>query len=138
MNQGFARELERVTLLFRELQAEFLITMEEKRKNTEFFLKGADMKQRDIDRAYEQGKAVSNGSLEVLLPKLKKAHESSNNELTERQEKIINILKSEKVASISPEKRKFMVPDQNVASAKNYGNKFNRDLIVNLGRQDSV
>ena len=105
--------------------------MEEKRKNTEFFLKGAEMKQRDIDRAYEQGKVVSNGSLEILLPKLKKAHETSNNELTDRQEKIINILKAERVsqANSSPDKRKFMVPEQAVASAKNYGNKFNRDLI---------
>ena len=43
-NVGFARELERMQKLFRELQAEFLVSMEEKRYNNEVILKGAGMK----------------------------------------------------------------------------------------------
>lgn len=34
-SEGFARELERVSILFRELQTEFLVTLEEKRTNNE-------------------------------------------------------------------------------------------------------
>ena len=52
--------------------------MEEKRQGNEIILKGAKMKEREIERAAEQGKIQSNGSLEILLPKLKKRHERSN------------------------------------------------------------
>ena len=42
------------------------------------------MKEREIKRAAEQGKIVSNGSLEILLPKLKDKHDQSNKEIALR------------------------------------------------------
>ena len=83
-NEGYARELERSQHLFRDLQTEFLIAMEEKRQGNEILLRGAKIKERDIERAVEQGKVISNGSLEILLPKLKKKHEQSNNDISNR------------------------------------------------------
>ena len=83
--------------------------MEEKRQGNEIILRGAKLKERDIERAAEQGRVVTNGSLEILLPKLKKKHEQSNADITLRQERIINILKGDKIQKKlhSPESRRF-------------------------------
>jgi hypothetical protein len=49
-NQGFARELERVQIIFRELQTEFLYTLEEKRISNETLLRGAKLKVKEMER----------------------------------------------------------------------------------------
>lgn len=83
-NLGFARELERTQTLFRELQAEFLLAMEEKRVNNEVILKGAKFKTKDIEKVTGEARAFSNGNLDNLLPRLKKTHEFSNQDLVAR------------------------------------------------------
>jgi len=84
LSGNFARELERMNILFRELQTEFMVTLEEKRTHNETLLKGMDMKEKQIDRAKEKGKGISKNSLEQLLPKLKRSHELSNQQLSQR------------------------------------------------------
>jgi hypothetical protein len=99
--------------------------MEEKRKNNVMLMKGVELKERDIERAEEAGKKASTGQLEVLLPKLKRTHELQNEELTERQERIISILKGSKLSAElnSPEVRKHFRNEQGFNSAKNVGGK---------------
>jgi len=101
-------------------------------------MKGADLKQRDIDRATDHARNASATNLDSLLPALRKTHEASNADISARQNKVVSILKSERLHSDfnSPEKRKHMVPKE-PATSKNYGKKFNRDLIQTLGKQDS-
>ena len=44
LSSNLARELERMNTLFRELQTEFMVTLEEKRTDNEILLKGLDLK----------------------------------------------------------------------------------------------
>lgn len=46
LSQGFARELDRVNVLFRELQTEFLVTLEEKRTHNEQLLGGIGLNEK--------------------------------------------------------------------------------------------
>ena len=102
--------------------------MEEKRTNNEMMLRGAKLQERDIERAVAHGKAVSNGSLEVLLPKLKRVHEQSNADISERQDKVISILKGElQPEQNSPNSRRFFGA---ASSLKSYGKQFNGDLTT--------
>lgn len=59
----------------------------------------------------------------MLLPKLHRRYEQSNVDVTERQHKIVNILKSEKMRT-SPSKRSIGYS----SSIKQYGRAFNTDL----------
>jgi len=67
-SEGFARELERVQILFRELQTEFLVTLEEKRTHNEQLLHGVKLRQLEIDASRHTAKQVSDKSLATLLP----------------------------------------------------------------------
>lgn len=106
------------------------------------FMEGADLKERDIKRAKEAGEKAGNGNLEMLLPKLKKTHDLSNQEVTSRQEKIISILKGDKLAPNlnSPDVRKHMRNEVGFNSAKHVkgGKGFNSDLIHTLAKNDSM
>ena len=55
-SEGFQREIERVQILFRELQAEFLTTLEEKRTQNVALLKGTGVKDKEINIAQKQAK----------------------------------------------------------------------------------
>jgi hypothetical protein len=60
LSANLARELERINTLFRELQTEFMVTLEEKRTDNETLLKGLDLKDNQVQRAKLDGRAVSN------------------------------------------------------------------------------
>lgn len=47
-------------------------------------MKGADLKERDIEQATKAGEKASTGNLEMLLPKLKKTHEFQNDQISTR------------------------------------------------------
>ena len=83
-NQGFARELERVQIIFRELQTEFLYTLEEKRMGNDMMLRGAKLKAKEMERIKDQAKQASENSIASLLPQLNKLHEQSTIELSNR------------------------------------------------------
>ena len=83
-SDGFAREIERVQLLFRELQQEFLTQLEEKRQHNEALLRGAGIEESELRKADTLAKNASSKNLSSLLPKLKKTHIDSNLMLTGR------------------------------------------------------
>ena len=71
-------------------------------------LRGAALKEREIERVKDQAKVHTNGSLAILLPKLKKTHDFANQDVNMRQEKIISIMKGERLGeSTSAKSRKF-------------------------------
>lgn len=97
-NEGFQRELERLQLLFRELQQEFLQQLEEKREHNEALLRGAGIEENELKMAKNQAKSQSNKNMSTLLPKLRKTHIDSNIMLTGRQEKILALLRGDKLS----------------------------------------
>ena len=108
--EGFERELERRQILFRELQQEFLTQLEEKRQHNEALLRGAGIEEKELRKAKETAKNTSNKNLAMLLPKLQATHVSSNLNISTRQDKILAILKSDRVSPTlnnSPTSRKF-------------------------------
>ena len=83
--EGFAREFDRIQILFRELQTEFLRGVEEKRQNVDILVRASKLlKQKEIERMKNKVKEVSDYNLQDLLPKLKEQHEQSNKQLAER------------------------------------------------------
>lgn len=72
--EGFQREIERVQIIFRELQGEFLTTLEEKRAQNESLLRAGGVKDSEITKASETAKGTTAKNLSVLLPKIKKSH----------------------------------------------------------------
>ena len=62
-SEGFQREIERVQVLFRELQQEFLLGLEEKRVHNETLLRGAGVGEKDLKRAYDNAKQSSQKGL---------------------------------------------------------------------------
>lgn len=83
-SEGFQREIERVQILFRELQQEFILGLEEKRIHNETLLRGAGVDDKGIKKANDLAKAASTKGLAVLLPKIKQNHINQNINLTGR------------------------------------------------------
>ena len=77
-NEGFQRELERITLLFNELQSEYLSALEEKKKHNEAMLIGAGIEEKDLKKANYLAKETSKKKLELLLPRIKYSHLDAN------------------------------------------------------------
>ena len=69
-NEGFQREVERANILFRELQQEFIQTLEEKRKHNEALLRGAGIEEKELIKANALATSASTKKLAILLPKL--------------------------------------------------------------------
>lgn len=99
-SEGFQREIERVHVIFRELQQEFLAHLEEKRQHNETLLRGAGIEEAELRKAETAAKLNTQRNMASLLPKLKKTHIDSNLRLSGRQDKIIGMLKQDK---LSPE-----------------------------------
>ena len=104
LSDGFSRELERMQILFRELQSEFLVTLEDKRQGNETLMRGLDVKLNQIESFKNKSKQESQRNLSLLLPKLKRSHELSNANLQTRQGKIISILKGEGLDTLTDKK----------------------------------
>lgn len=54
-SEGFSREINRVNALFKELQKEFLLNLEEKRVNNETVLKGLNLNKNQIKSSVKTG-----------------------------------------------------------------------------------
>mmetsp|Transcript_19146 Transcript_19146/g.29335 ORF Transcript_19146/g.29335 Transcript_19146/m.29335 type:complete len:154 (+) Transcript_19146:1395-1856(+) len=108
-NEAFQREIERIQILFRELQQEYVTQLEEKRQHNEILLRGAGIEEKELRKVKEMAKVASNKNMSVLLPKLKRTHLESNLMLSGRQDKILAILKGDKFSPElnSPQRRFF-------------------------------
>ena len=62
-NEGFQREIERINLLYRELQQEYVQQLEEKRQHNEALLRGAGIEEKDLKRAEDLAKYASSKNL---------------------------------------------------------------------------
>lgn len=83
--------------MFRELQQELITQLEEKREHNEALLRGAGIEENELKMAKNHAKSQSNKNMDNLLPKLRKTHIQANIMLTGRQEKIMAILKGDKL-----------------------------------------
>ena len=70
-SDGFAREIERMQVIFRELQTEFVTQLEEKRQHNEALLRGAGIEESALRKADHLAKNTSSKNLATLLPKIK-------------------------------------------------------------------
>ena len=66
--------------------------------HNEALLRGAGIEELDLQKAMKYAKETSDKNLQNLLHKLKKTHLDSNIMLTGRQEKIMAILKADKIS----------------------------------------
>lgn len=75
-------------------------------------LRGAGIEEKELMRANQLATSASNKKLSTLLPKLKKTHITANLALSGRQDKILAILRGDKLSPElnSPGSRKFFNP----------------------------
>jgi membrane-associated HD superfamily phosphohydrolase len=108
-SEGFQREIERVHVIFRELQQEFLTQLEEKRQHNETLLRGAGIEEAELRKAETAAKNNTQKNMASLLPKLKKTHIDANLRLADSQQKIIGLMKGDKLSPMlnNASSRKF-------------------------------
>ena len=84
-------------MIFRELASEFLTSLEEKKKFNDILLQGTGIKQKDQKRFKELANQTSNANLNAMLPQLKMENMYQSIQLAERQDKILALMKEDKV-----------------------------------------
>lgn len=127
-NELFAQELERNQILFRSLQNELLMTMDEKKAQNESILnsftndssaRGGGAHGPGSKRSLSVDMTKTQQSVASLLPNIKFAADSSNTKLTQRQFKVAALVRQERLGlgeNLFDPSRNNLMPDGSVAT----------------------
>lgn len=109
-NQLFAQEIDRGQTIFRSLQSELLLTMDEKKAQNENILlsitteasksgpaKGSMMRDANLAKRNKSMSEAKHASAGSLLPEIKLAADHSNARLTQRQLRVVSLIKQERL-----------------------------------------
>ena len=104
---GYNREMERLQVLFRELQSELVTTLEEKKHHNEVLLRSTGIKEVELKKIHELVGEASAKKLEGMLPQIQQNHLNSTLRVSGRQDKILSIFRQEKLSPNLNSSRKF-------------------------------